>query len=107
MFDDVGCRVLLAPLALGGLLSAKAFGLVALPFFVFELFRFASTDFRFFSFSISFVYLFTSELRRTAVSGVDVTAAFFDPPLPLLYYEPKLCFLFPNKGFTLRVLGSG
>jgi hypothetical protein len=48
MFDDPAGIVLLAPLALGGLLSAVAFGLVELPFCVLELFRFASTDLRFF-----------------------------------------------------------
>ena len=39
MFDDPAGIVLLAPLALGGLLSAVAFGLVELPFLVLELFH--------------------------------------------------------------------
>jgi hypothetical protein len=44
-------------------------------------------------------------LSSTAVSTFEVTAAFFDPPLPLLYYELKLYFRLPNKGLT-RVADS-
>jgi len=97
---------LLAPLALGGLLSAIAFGLVDEPFLVLELYRFASTDLRFFSLSYS-LDLFTKDVRSTAVLGVEVTAAFLDPPLPLLYYEFKLYFRLPNNGFTLFGCYSG
>ena len=98
---------MLAPLALGGLLSAIAFGLVELPFLVLELFRFASTDLRFFSLSYSLDYLLARELISAAVSGVEVTPVFFDPPLPLLYYELKLYFRLPNKGFVLFYGCSG
>jgi hypothetical protein len=97
---------LLAPLALGGLLSAIGFGLVELPFLVLELFRFASTDFRFFNLSYSFAYLLTKEFISTAVSGVDDTAAFLDPPLPLLYYELMLYFRLTNNGLTLLAVKS-
>lgn len=102
ILDYPGYIVLLAPLALGGLLSAKALGLVELPFFVFEPYLFASTDFKFFSLSYS-LDLFTSEFKSTAVFGVEDTAAFLDPPLPLLYWELILYFLLPNKGFTLSI----
>jgi len=104
MFDDPGYIVLLAPLALGGLLSPIAFGLVALPFLVFELGRFANTDLRFFSFST--FDLFPKEVRSTAVLGA-VETAFLDPPLPLLYYELILYFRLPNKGLTSLAGYSG
>lgn len=74
---------MLAPLALGGLLSAIAFGLVELPFLVLEFLRLTSTDLRFFINADSFDLL-ANEVRSTAVLGAAVTGAFLDPPLPLL-----------------------
>jgi hypothetical protein len=44
--------------------------------------------------------LFANVARSTAVLGAVVTGAFFDPPLPLLYYELTLCFRLPNNGLT-------
>ena len=82
--DPPGCKVLLAPLALGGLLSSIALGLVALLFLDFEFGLLANTDFRFFNLSISFILL-PRFCNKTAVFGVAVTAVFLDPPLPLLY----------------------
>lgn len=91
---------MLAPLALGGLLSPIVFCLVALTFLDLELGRLAKTDFRFFSLSISLILL-PRFCNKTAVLGVAVTAVFLDPPLPLLYYEFILYFLFPNNGLVL------
>ena len=91
---------MLAPLALGGLLSAIAFGLVELPFLVLELLRLTSTDLRFFINADS-LDLLANEVRSTAVLGAEITGFFLDPPLPLLYYELILYFRLPNNGFTL------
>lgn len=98
---------MLAPLALGGLLSAIAFGLVELPFFFTEVLRFTSTDLRFFSLSYS-LDLLARDVRSMAVLiGGAAVAAFLDPPLPLLYYELILYFLLPNKGFAFTLFYSG